>query len=85
MTDKKPLDRFTATYTVDLGAHGVHGPLYYIALDGREQGPYLRQKHVSAILDIAADGTLAGIELIDNMPGAPAGRVLARPLEERKG
>ncbi len=31
-------------------------------------GPYLTQRHVKAIVDIASDGTLAGVELIDSMP-----------------
>ena len=55
-------------------------PAYFIYVDGiktwyfapvaRTQGPYLTQKEVSAIIDIAQDGTLAGIELID-LPAAP--------------
>jgi hypothetical protein len=44
------------------------GPLYYFAPSARAPGPYLTQRHVTAIIDIASDGTLAGVELIDNMP-----------------
>lgn len=44
------------------------GHLYYFAPQDRPPGPYLKQRHVSAIIDIGADGTLAGVELIDNMP-----------------
>ncbi len=48
------------------------GHLYYFAPTDRAPGPYLTQRHVSAIIDIAADGTLAGVELIDDMPPPPA-------------
>jgi hypothetical protein len=44
------------------------GALYYFAPQTRAPGPYLKQRHVQAIIDIAADGTLAGVELIDDMP-----------------
>ncbi len=47
------------------------GHLYYIELAGRTAPPYTQQRHVNAILDIASDGTLAGIELIDDMPPPP--------------
>jgi hypothetical protein len=51
------------------------GRLYYFAPQTRAPGPYLEQRHVRAIIDIASDGTLAGIELIDDMP----------PLDLRSG
>lgn len=38
---------------------------------------YKTQRHVTAIIDIAADGTLAGVELIDDMPPPPAADRLA--------
>lgn len=41
-----------------------HGPLYYFAPSNRRPPPYLRQVEVKAILDIADDGTLAGVELV---------------------
>ena len=41
--------------------------LWYFGLPDRTPGP-LTQRHVSAIIDIAPDGTLAGVELIENMP-----------------
>lgn len=44
------------------------GHLYYFAPQDRAPGPYRTQRHVHAIIDIAADGTLAGVELIDDMP-----------------
>lgn len=44
------------------------GPLYYFAPETRAPGPYRKQRHVRAIIDIASDGTLAGVELIDDMP-----------------
>ena len=45
--------------------------LYYFAPANRAPGPYKTQRHVQAIIDIAADGTLAGVELINNMPPPP--------------
>ena len=59
----------TAAVTHEDSPHAGH--LYYVALDGRTPPPYLRQRRATAILDIAADGTLAGIELIDDMPPPP--------------
>ncbi len=58
----------SATYTVE---DSIAGPLWYIALSDRQPPPYRNQRHVMAILDIDADGNLAGVELIDSMPGAP--------------
>lgn len=37
---------------------------YYFRPTNRTPPPYLKQKEVTAILDIASDGTLAGIELV---------------------
>ena len=42
---------------------------YYFAPTNRRPPPYLHQEHVSAIIDVANDGTLAGVEIID--VGAP--------------
>ena len=50
----------------DVGHH-----LYYFAPTTRAAPPYTRQREVRAIIDIADDGTLAGVELIDNMPPPP--------------
>jgi hypothetical protein len=47
------------------------GHLYYFAPAERHPGPYKTQRRVEAIIDIADDGTLAGIELIDRMPPLP--------------
>jgi hypothetical protein len=44
---------------------------YYFAPMQAALPPYLTQRHVDAIIDIASDGTLAGVELIDNMPPPP--------------
>ena len=44
--------------------------LYYFGLPNRREPPY-RTRRVSAIIDIADDGTLAGVELIDDMPPPP--------------
>ncbi len=58
-----------------------HGPLYYFAPSNRAKPPYLKQVEVKAILDIAQDGTLAGVELVwgpvhgnlmDPLPPPPA-------------
>ena len=44
---------------------------YYFAPTDRQPPPYGEQREVRAVIDIAPDGTLAGIELIDDMPPAP--------------
>lgn len=45
---------------------------YYFAPVQRTEPPYLVQRHVTAILDIASDGTLAGIELVlGDLPPPP--------------
>lgn len=59
----------------DIGEH-----LYYFAPENRAPPPYLTQRHVPAIIDIAADGTLAGVELIDGMPPPPQSP--ARPAQK---
>ena len=47
---------------------------YYFAPENRTAPPYHHQQHATAILDIAADGTLAGVELvIGDLPPAPPG------------
>lgn len=54
-----------ATFTHD----GAHGHAYYFAPTPPAPPPYLKQVHVDAIVDLAADGTLAGVELIiDDIP-----------------
>ena len=48
------------------------GPLYYFAPINAAPPPYRIQRHVTAILDIADDGTLAGVELVmGNLPPPP--------------
>lgn len=59
--------RRPAYYTHDDSA----GHLYYFGLSDRASPPYTRQREVKAIIDIADDGTLAGVELIDDMPPPP--------------
>jgi hypothetical protein len=63
--------RREAYFTCD-ESEPVAGPLYYFAVGGRTPGPYTKQREVKAIIDIADDGTLAGVELIDDMPPPPA-------------
>lgn len=61
-----------AYWTFDALADRRHGErMYYFAPIDRSPPPYKEQRHVQAIIDIAADGTLAGVELIDNMPLPP--------------
>lgn len=54
------LERRPAYFTYD----PKHGGAYYFAPSERAPQPYLVQREVTAILDIAADGTLAGVELV---------------------
>lgn len=65
------LERMPAYFTHDrVRKDGGH--LYYFAPSSRSAPPYKTQITVSAILDIAEDGTLAGVELIDpRMPPPP--------------
>ena len=53
------------TYDEEAGA-------WYFGLKPRAKGPYLTQRHVEAILDIDADGNLAGVEILE--PLEPSGR-----------
>lgn len=50
----------------DIGEH-----LYYFGPVKRANSPYKIQREVKAIIDIADDGSLAGVELIYNMPHPP--------------
>lgn len=59
------------------------GHLYYVKLKGRSPPPYLTQRRVTAIIDIAADGSLAGIELIADMPPPPVGACAERQDETK--
>jgi hypothetical protein len=58
------------------------GHLYYFAPADRAPGPYLKQIHVNAVVDVAADGTLAGVELIDGMPTPPVGFDTLEPVND---
>lgn len=60
-----------AYWTYDDNAARHLGHLYYFAPLSRAKGPYLTQRHVKAIIDIADDGTLAGVELVEGMPEPP--------------
>jgi hypothetical protein len=65
------LEKRQAYWTCDQTASG---PLYYFAPMNRQPGPY-EQREVTAILDIAADGTLAGVELVmHGLPPPPRGK-----------
>lgn len=49
------------------------GHLWYVQLAERAPPPYLRQIHVAAIIDLDADGCVAGIEIVDPKMGPPPG------------
>lgn len=66
MSERREPDWRKAVFTHHEDSDAGH--LYYFAPQDRPPGPYLKQRHVSAIIDIGADGTLAGVELIGNMP-----------------
>lgn len=91
--DKEQMKKRAAYFTFDEHARDEHGMrLYYFAPVDRSPPPYLTQRYVNAIIDIAADGTLAGVELIDNMPDPPAppqssdsnAKIIAGPDERRQ-
>jgi hypothetical protein len=63
------LEKKSAYWTCDTSQGDA---LYYFAPTDRTPPPYTTQRQVRAIIDIAADGTLAGVELIDDMPPPPA-------------
>lgn len=70
---KDRLPRQEAFWTHDARAAKEIGEnLFYFAPVNRAPPPYKTQKCVEAIIDIAADGTLAGVELIYGMPPPPA-------------
>lgn len=70
----------TAYWTYDAGAYVESGEhLYYFAPTTRTSGPYTTQRTVTAIIDIAEDGTLAGVELIEGMPPPPNMEATASP------
>ena len=69
--DGEFIAHYPATYTCDMSCADTVGPLYYFRLVNRSPGPYKRQIRREAILDIAEDGTLAGVELIFDMPPPP--------------
>ena len=65
---KAGLKKRPAYWTYD----DMAGHAYYFAPTERTAPPYLRQIAVTAILDIASDGTLAGVELVDGrLPPPP--------------
>lgn len=62
------MEKMAAFWTYDPDSHA-----YYFRPDGRTAPPYLKQVKVEAVVDIAHDGTFAGIEITD--PKAPKPRV----------
>jgi len=69
MGERVPMIPWPASYTHDADEHAGH--LYYFRRADAAPGPYKKQRYVVALIDIADDGTLAGVELIDRMPPPP--------------
>ena len=65
---KTSLKQRSATYTCD---ETEYGNLYYFSPGGRRPAPYHRQIEIRAIVDVADDGTLAGVEIIDPLVPPP--------------
>ena len=64
------MDKKEAYWTYDPTVHA-----FYFAPTDRRPKPYLKQIFVEAIIDVADDGTLAGVEIIDpKMPPPPKGK-----------
>ena len=64
--------------------HPVAGRAYYFAPTDAAPPPYRAQKRVTAILDIAEDGALAGVELVlDPLPPAPEMRRVTSEVLDR--
>jgi uncharacterized protein YuzE len=59
--DEAYISKGTAVWTC---AETSCGPMWYIKLNERCAPPYIRQVEVTAILDVAEDGTIAGIEVL---------------------
>lgn len=66
------LERYKAVFTHE--DSGDTGHLYYFAPLGAKQS--FSTKEVKAIIDVAQDGTLVGVELIYDMPPPPKMSVL---------
>jgi hypothetical protein len=65
-----PLEHKPAYWTYE--EHESTGPLYYFAPLNASPPPYRKQIHVTAIIDVADDGTLAGVELVmGDLPPPP--------------
>lgn len=65
------LEKRSAYWTYCDEAHA-----YYFAPTCRAKPPYLKQIQVAAILDVASDGTLAGVELVfGDLPPPPTSTV----------
>ena len=58
------------------------GHLYYFGIRNRMPPPYLKQIEVTAIVDVASNGTLAGVELIDTLLPPPPPKLKALDYEE---
>lgn len=72
------LEKRHAYWTYDSRARA-----YYFAPSNRAAPPYKTQRHVTAVLDIAADGTLAGVELVmGDLPEPPLGPTLRESADE---
>ena len=70
--DSMMLTKLAAYWTCDEDEEG--GVAYYFAPVQRAAPPYRKQVRVEAIIDIAEDGTLAGVEIIDDRAPPPPSR-----------
>ena len=72
------MERGSAYWTYDDEAGA-----WYLGLDERTPPPYTTQRHTNAILDLDADGRLAGVELPE--PIQPPARDLPKKIEGLEG
>jgi hypothetical protein len=74
------LEQRPAYWTFDEEAEREFGQRsYYFAPTNRSPSPYFERRRVEAIIDIANDGTLAGVELVfGDLPPPPRKKAEAK-------
>ena len=80
MSEKSPRRR-RAVFTFE---DGSWRPILLLRASRTAGKPYRVQRRVEAIIDIAEDGTLASVELIDRMPPLDASGVPPLPVPEQE-
>ncbi len=63
-------------------SYDVKGNAWWFLLNERAPPPYKRQVRVEAILDLDADGRLAGVEILARVDGKPLKPPLSVSLED---